>query len=57
MVILNNHNTESKTIDCSRFNEILKDYSSGKEIISDKEITNLKEITISKKSAMIIELK
>jgi len=57
MVILNNHNSESRTIDCSRFNEILKDYSSGKDIISDKKIDNFKEITISKKSAMIIELK
>ncbi len=57
MVILNNHNSESRTIDCSRFNEILKDYSSGKDIISDKNFDNLKEITISKKSAMIIELK
>jgi len=57
MVILNNHNSQSRTIDCSRFNEILKDYSSGKDIISDKKFDNLKEITISKKSAMIIELK
>ncbi len=56
MVILNNHNTENKTIDCERFNEILKDYKSGTEIITGNKI-ELNKIKIPKKSAMIIELK
>jgi len=55
MVILNNNDTQSRTIDCSRFSEILKSYHSGKEIISDKPV-NLDKITINKKSAMIIKL-
>ncbi len=56
MVLLNNHNTKKRTVDCKRFNEILKDYSTGKDIISG-EIYNLDKIEISKKSALIIELK
>lgn len=56
MVLMNNHNTESRTIDCQKFQEIINDYSSGKEIISGKEFSNLDEITISKKSIMIIDL-
>lgn len=57
MIILNNSDKISKTIDCDRFSEILSDYKTGFEIISDKEINNLSKITIEAKSAMIIELK
>ncbi len=56
MVILNNSDKKNKTLDCSRFNEILKNYSSGKEIISGQEIDDLKTIKIKAKSAMIIQL-
>ena len=57
MILLNNNDNESKTVDCSRFNEILKDYVSGKEIIAGKTFDKLNKITINKKSSMIIELK
>ena len=40
-----------------KFAEIISQYNSGFEILSDSEITNLKQININKKSAMIIELK
>lgn len=57
MIILNNHNSEKRTIDCSRFDEILKNYKSGVEITTGKKIEKLDKIEIPKKSAMIIELK
>ncbi len=57
MVILNNHNTQSRKLDAGRFAEMLKDYNSGYEIISGKNIDNLNSIEINAKSAMIIELK
>lgn len=56
MVMINNHNTEDKTVDCSRFNEILKDYTWAKEIISGTKYDDLSEIEIKSKSAMIFEL-
>jgi glycosidase len=56
MILINNHDTEERTVDCSRFAEILSKYSKGKEIISGKEISDLKSIKIAKKSALIIEL-
>lgn len=56
MVVLNNSDDESKNIDMPRFNEILKDYKSGTDIITDKKIDNLNNLTINKKSIMIIEL-
>jgi len=57
MVILNNNNNDAKTVKTDRFNEILKDYKTGKEIITQTNINNLSEINIPAKSAMIIELK
>jgi glycosidase len=56
MVILNNSEDEKRTVELNRFNEILKDYNSGTEIISDKKINKLDKINIDKKSVMIIEL-
>lgn len=56
MIILNNNNSE-KNIHTNKFNEILKDYNSGYDIISEKEISNIESINISGKSALIIELK
>jgi len=56
MVMLNNHNSDDKTVDCSRFEEILKDYSSAKDIISGTTYSDLSEIEIKAKSAMIFEL-
>jgi glycosidase len=56
MVILNNNNSEAKTINTNRFSEILKNYNTGVEIITNAKIKNLSEIKIPAKSAMIIEL-
>ncbi|MFP4024023.1 MAG: glycoside hydrolase family 13 protein [Thiohalospira sp.] len=56
MIILNN-NEHAQTIKTERFNEMMKGYNSGIEIINDKKIEHLDKIHITKKSAMIIELK
>lgn len=56
MLILNNNNDKEKEIDTLRFNEILKGYSKGQEIISNTSLSDLSKIKISAKSAMIIEL-
>ncbi|WP_340112033.1 glycoside hydrolase family 13 protein [Maribellus mangrovi] len=56
MVILNK-NEEAKTLNTDRFNEVVADYSSGKEIISGNTINDISEITVPARSASIIELK
>jgi glycosidase len=57
MVVLNNHNSESRKIDTSRFAEIMKGSTSGFEVITGKNINNLTSIEIAAKSALVIELK
>lgn len=56
VVILNNNN-QSKKVDMSRFEEILKDYGSALDVLQQKTITNLKEIEIGGNTSMILELK
>jgi glycosidase len=56
MVLLNNHNTQKRSVQTDRFKEILKDYSKGKNILSNEIIDIKDEITINKKSALILEL-
>ena len=56
MVVLNNAEEDAKTIDTSRFVEILKDFKTGKDVISGKAVSDLKTIRVPAKSATIIEL-
>lgn len=56
MVILNK-NSEPRSLDTSRFSEIMGSCTSGTEIISGKTITNLKNLEVPAMEAMIIELK
>ncbi|MBW6537210.1 MAG: cyclomaltodextrinase C-terminal domain-containing protein, partial [Mariniphaga sp.] len=56
MIVLNKNN-EEKTLSTERFGEILKGYSSGREIISGTTISNLSKLKVPTKAAMIIELK
>jgi len=56
MVVLNKNNAE-KTLSTERFGEILKGYSSGREVISGTTISDLSKINVPAKAAMIIELK
>ncbi|CAA7386934.1 glycoside hydrolase family 13 protein [Chryseobacterium fistulae] len=56
MVILNNNEKEEK-LDLKHFEESLKGYKEGIDIISDKEIVLQDILTIPAKTSMIIELK
>jgi glycosidase len=56
MVILNK-NAQDKNLDTSRFNEIMANCTSGKEIISGAAISDMKNLKVAGMSAMIIELK
>ena len=57
VMVLLNKNAQEKTIDTSRFKEIMGNCTSGKEVISGINITDLKNLKVPAMSAMIIELK
>lgn len=56
MVIMNN-STEKQTIKTSRFLENIKNYKSGKDVISEKSFELKNDIEIEGKSVLILELK
>jgi glycosidase len=56
MVVMNN-NEVTKSIETKRYNEFLKNFESGKEIISGNTLKDLSKLSIEGKSAVIIELK
>lgn len=57
MVVLNNADKESKTLDTKRFAEVLGDSDAGVDVISGKRFTGLrKSLTVPAKSALILEL-
>lgn len=55
MVIMNNGKT-IKTIATSRYNEILKGFKKGKDVIDGSQLTTLDNIEVPAKSVKIIEL-
>lgn len=55
MIMLNNAE-EERTVDLSRFTENLKDYATGKSVLTRTYYDRLDEITIPAKSPLIIEL-
>jgi len=56
MVVMNDNETE-KTIETTRYNEFLKKFQTGSEIISGNPINDLSKLAIQGKSVLIIELK
>jgi glycosidase len=56
MVILNN-STQKQTFKTNRFAESIKNFKSGKDVLTNSEINLSNEISIDGKSAMILELK
>lgn len=56
MVILNNSDTEDKKVNTKRFNELISNYSTGKNIMTDQPISDLSFINSPAKSAVLIEL-
>jgi neopullulanase len=57
MVVMNNNEKDEKTLKTGIYDEFLRKFTSGKEIISGKDINDLNNISIQPKSVIIIELK
>jgi glycosidase len=55
MVVLHN-GYQPKALKTNRFNEILKDFKGGNDIITGKRLNSLEQLQLSPRSAMIIEL-
>ena len=56
MVIMNNSN-DKKTIATDRFKENIKNFTSGKEVITEQTFDITKEVTLEPKSVLILELR
>lgn len=56
MVVINN-NKETQNLDLKRFSEGLKDFTKGKDIISDKDFDLKTNLSVPAKSSLILELK
>lgn len=55
MVVFNN-NAKPQTIKTKRFQENIKNFKSGKDILTDKKFDLTSEITLEPKSALVLEL-
>lgn len=55
MIVMNN-NTLKRTVDTSRFSEILGSFETGRDVLTDNEIDVRKGIEINGKSAYVLEL-
>jgi neopullulanase len=56
MVVMNNDEKETKTVDKNRYDEFLGKYASAKDVVSGLPVTDLSAITVPPKSALILEL-
>jgi len=56
MVVINN-SAEAKTIKTSRFQENIKSFSTGKDVLSGKSVDVKNELSLEGKSVLILELK
>ena len=56
MVVINN-NKETQNLDLKRFSEGLKDFTKGKDIISDRDFDLKTNLSVPPKSSLILELK
>jgi len=56
MVVLNNSKKE-QTLDLNRFSEGLKNFTKGKDVVSDKEFDLKNNLSVPAKTSLILELK
>ena len=56
MVVINN-STEAKTVKTNRFQENIKSFKSGKDVLSGKSVDVSNEISLEGKSVLVLELK
>jgi hypothetical protein len=57
MVVINNNEKESRTIEGKKYSESLQGFTGGTDIISGRKTDDLKSFSIPPATAMIIELK
>ena len=55
MVVVNN-GTLDQTIKTNRFQENIKNYKTGKDVVSEKKFDLTAQITVEAKSAIVLEL-
>lgn len=55
MILINNCN-ETRTVKTNRFKENIKEYKTGKDILTEKSLLITEEITMEAKSVLILEL-
>jgi hypothetical protein len=56
MVVFNN-NAKEQIVKTNRFKENIKNYTSGKDVLTGKTFDLITEITLEPKSAVVLELK
>ena len=56
MVVINNA-AETKTIKTNRFQENIRSFTSGKDVISGKMVDLKEEVSLEGKSVLILELR
>ncbi|WP_026995059.1 glycoside hydrolase family 13 protein [Flectobacillus major] len=56
IMVIMSQNKDEKTLNTARFEERLKGFSTGKDIISGTTVSNLKEVKVSPMSIQVIEL-
>jgi glycosidase len=56
MVLLNNSDEFAKTIDCKRFDEVMANFKSAKNVMTDEQLNDISTIEVPAKSVMILEL-
>ncbi len=56
MIIINNNNFKVDEFSLERFNESLRGYSKGKDIITNTHFSSLKKVNLKENSALIIKL-
>jgi len=56
MIIINNNSSYVKTLATARFEENLKGFKSGKDVLTGNQVKDLKNIEVGSKSVKIIEL-
>ena len=56
VIVIINKNKEAKTLDLKRFNEVLKDYREGTDVISKEKFILENNINLKPETALILEL-
>ena len=56
MVVINN-NKNNQNLDLKRFSEGIKNFTKGKDILSDKDFDLKTNLSVAGKSSLILELK